>query len=126
MSKKRIEAATNPVRTEIERLNQLEKLVPGEGDIIKYGLDDEEMEDVRLLLGHYHFFDNSPFLQLIVTTLRKRRAEKPGKLLSVRDFSDFVALMMEDNGTLTKSILREMEEAGMIKITNRDRVSIKI
>ncbi len=115
----------NPIVDQIARLNQLEKLVPSEQDTQNYGLNEDEMADACLHFGYPHLFDISPYLQLIVTVLRKRRAEKPGKLLSVRDFSEFVALMMEDNGTLTNGVLREMREAGMIKITNRDRVRIK-
>lgn len=126
MGKIHIEADANPIAAEMARLNKLVKLIPNNADIARYGLEIEEMEVISSLFGHL-MFDVTPHLQMVVTVLRKRKAEKPDKPLRFADLSEFVALMTEDEqGIFTNAFLREMRKAGLIKTTRRGRVKIKI
>lgn len=107
------------------RLNKMAKLVPTDVDIAQYGLGIEEMKEDDRFSGDLMLY--VPTLQLAVTVLRKRRAEKPDKPLRFKDLSEFVALMTEDEqGIFTNDFLREMRKAGMIKVNCRGRVRIKI
>lgn len=117
----------NRIEAQIAHLEFLKSLIPGEEDIIRYSLDEEEMIDACRLFGYLSPDIIAPYLQLVCTVLRKRRAENPRKLLKIRDLSDFIAILLEDRGNIVSNdLLFQMKKMGAIKVDLRKRVSIKI
>ena len=109
---------------EIARLTKLEKLVPDKDDVEKYGLTFKQLMALYIIMGVALVPDD---IQLVITTLGKRKAEKPGKLFRLKDLIEFVAVMAEDDdGAYTRVLFDELKKLGVIKINRKGRVSIEI
>lgn len=123
------ESAFAPFEAKIARLKYLKSLLPADNDYDKYGLTDEELgfNPASYVSRYFTGADVGAHLLLLVTVLRKRRAETPGNLLSYRDLVDLIVITTRDeDGKVTDTLLRDLQNDGVIQVNRRMRVSIKI